>query len=67
MVQYQFDWNASGSHYYSPWTSFFASGVTGYKTRYHQFPAGTYLIKVRARDIHGLMSDWSDGLTVVIT
>jgi len=65
LVQYQFDWNASGSHYYTGWTLLVASGESVNKTR-SWLVSGTYVVKVRARDMHGLVSGWSDGLTVVV-
>jgi chitodextrinase len=66
MVQYQFDFDASGSHYYTVWTSLVASGESVNITRHWFVPAGTYVVKVRARDQHGLMNGWSDGLTVTV-
>ena len=66
MVKYQFDWNASGSHLYSLWTSLIASGDTMSKTPSWAFP-GVYVVKVRACDEHGATSGWSDGLIVTIT
>ena len=65
-VQYRFDWNASGSHQYSAWTSLVASGQTVNKT--HTWSAsGTYVVKAQARDEHGAVSTWSNGLTVTVT
>jgi len=31
------------------------------------YVAGTFVVKVRARDEHGVVSDWSTGLTVIVT
>jgi hypothetical protein len=65
-VQYRFDWNASGSHQYSGWTTLVNSGQTVNKTHTWN-TAGTYVVKTQARDEHGVISVWSDGLTVTVT
>jgi hypothetical protein len=65
-VQYRFDWNASGNHQYSPWTSLVDSGQTVNKSHTWTSP-DTYVVKTQAKDIHGAVSDWSDGLTVTVT
>jgi len=64
-VQYRFDWDADGSHDYSSWTSFGASGHTGYKSHSWSTP-GTYTVKAQAKDYYGAESGWSTGLTVTI-
>jgi len=65
-VQYMFDWDASGSHSYSPWTSLVSSGQSGSMS--HSWgSAGMYVVKAKARDEYGLESnEWSDGLTVIV-
>jgi chitodextrinase len=64
-VQYRFDWNASGSHQYSTWTVLVNSGISVNKTHSWSVP-GTYVVKVQARDEHGVVSTWSNGLTVTV-
>ena len=65
-VQYRFDWNASGSHQYSAWTSLVNSGQTVNKTHTWSSP-GSSVVKVQARDVHGIKSAWSPGLAVTVT
>jgi len=65
-IQYRFDWNASGSHTYSGWTSLVNSG-TKLSKNHSWTKAGTYVVKVQARDEHGAVSIWSNGLTVTVT
>jgi subtilisin family serine protease len=65
-IQYRFDWNASGSHSYSAWTSLVNSGQK--LSKVHSWTvAGTYVVKVQSRDEHGATSVWSTGLTVVVS
>ena len=64
-VQYQFDWDAGGTHDYSTWTSLINQSVETSVTNSWS-SAGTYLVKVQARDEHGATSDWSDALTVTV-
>ena len=65
-IQYRFDWNASGSHQYSSWTSLVNSGTKLSKTHSWAVP-GTYVVKVQSRDEHGTVSVWSTGLTVIVS
>ena len=65
-VQYRFDWDASGTHQYSTWTSLVNSGQTGNKSQTWNLP-GTYVVKAQARDKHGVTGVWSNGLTVTVT
>ena len=66
-VQYMFDWDASGTHDYSTWTSLGASGHTG-SLSHSWGSAGTYVVKAKARDEHLAESGWStSGLTVVVS
>jgi hypothetical protein len=65
-VQYRFDWNASGSHTYSSWTSLVNSGQTVNKSHTWNSP-GIFVVKVQARDEHGAKSAWSNGLSVTVT
>ena len=64
-IQYRFDWNASGSHEYGNWTQLVNSGQTLSRPHIWAKP-GTYVVKVQARDEHGAISAWSNGLTVII-
>jgi hypothetical protein len=66
LVQYRFDWDAAGVHSYSSWTGLVASGVSGNRSCLWSV-AGTYVVKAQARDEHGVVSGWSDGLTVVVS
>jgi uncharacterized repeat protein (TIGR02543 family) len=64
-IQYRFDWDAAWKHRYSGWTSFTSSGTS--KIMNHQWNRpGMYVVKVQARDKHGLLSNWSAGLTVIV-
>jgi hypothetical protein len=64
-IQYRFDWDASGAHSYSGWTSLVNSGQKLSKN--HSWAvAGTYVVKVQSKDEHGLVSVWSNGLTVTV-
>jgi len=66
-VQYQFDWDASGSHDYSSWTTLVASGHAD-SLSHSWSSAGTYVVKAKARDEHGAESGWwSEPLTVTIS
>jgi hypothetical protein len=65
-IQYRFDWNASGSHAYSGWTSLVNSG-TKLSKNHSWTVAGTYVVKVQSKDEHGVTSVWSTGLTVTVT
>ena len=64
MVQYRFDWNSSGAHNYSGWTSLVPSGQSA-SLSHSWSSAGTYVVRAQARDEHGSVSiNWSAGLTV---
>jgi hypothetical protein len=66
-VQYMFDWDANGAHSYSSWTSLVPSGTSG-SMSHSWSTAGTYVVKAKAKDEHGLESTgWSAGLTVTVT
>jgi hypothetical protein len=59
-LSYLFDW---GDGTNSSWIGPFASGVTA--TAQHKWTTkNTYLIKVKAKDINGAESSWSDPLSV---
>jgi hypothetical protein len=60
-LQFQFDWSGAVSN----WGSSVASGETAEVS--HVFDtAGTYTVAARARDNAGLLSDWSDPLSVMV-
>ena len=61
-VYYMWDW---GDGTTSDWLGPFASGATATAT-YSWTEQGTYSIKVKARDIHGDESGWSDPLSVTM-
>ena len=62
-IYYLFDWDDGTT---SGWLGPFSSGQTG--TASHSWTdLGTYYIKVKAQDVNGAGSPWSDPLTVVIT
>jgi len=64
-IQYRFDWDANRSHDYSDWTPLNYSGHEASKS--HSWNNnGTYIIKAQAQDEHGVLSYWSNGLTVII-
>jgi len=62
-IYYLFDWGDGST---SGWIGPYSSGQTG--TGSHIWTVlGTYNVKVKARDIHGAGSVWSDPLVVTIT
>ncbi len=65
-VQYRFDWDASGSHDISSWTTLGASGHIDSLPHAWNIP-GTYSVKVQAQDQYGLESSWSNGFTVTVS
>jgi len=64
-VQYRFDWNASGVHDYSNWTSLVFSGLPA-NMSHSWILSDTYVVKAQARDEYGAMSIWSDPLSITI-
>ena len=63
-VRYEFDWNASGTGT-TTLTDLFAPGTAATAT--HSWARwGTYPVKVRALDEHGIASGWSDTLEVAV-
>jgi hypothetical protein len=63
-VRYEFDWNASGAGT-TTLTDLVASGTAATAT--HSWARwGTYPVKVRAVDEHGIASGWSDPLEVAV-
>ena len=61
-LYYLFDW---GDGTYSGWIGPYASGHT-ISVSNTWFTEGTYEIKVKAKDIHGTQSDWSEPLSVTM-
>lgn len=62
-IFYLFDWGDGST---SGWLGPYTSGATGVGT--HTWDVlGTYSVKVKARDVWGAASSWSDALVVTIT
>jgi hypothetical protein len=65
-VQIRFDWDANGIHDISAWSALVPSGQT--VSMPHSWEtAGTYIVEAQAMDSLGAMSNWSTGLTVVVS
>jgi hypothetical protein len=62
-IYYLFDWNDGTT---SGWVGPYSSGVTGVASHIWT-ELGTYNVKVKARDVWGAGSKWSEPLTVTIT
>jgi len=60
-LKYCFDWGDDSSS----WSGFVNSGEP-VSMKYIWSEKGTYLVKVKLQDEHGLESDWSDPLSVII-
>ncbi len=61
-IQYYWDWGDDTS---IEWTGYYGSGMTC--SQIHQWmEPGTYEIRVKAKNIAGLESDWSEALTITI-
>jgi hypothetical protein len=61
-VAYWFDWGDGQS---SGWTAYVPSGTTS-SAAHSWASAGTYMVTVKAKDLHGAESDWSTGRSVSI-
>ncbi len=61
-VCYQFDWGDG----LTTTTGYYSSGST-VSVSHTWESSGTYYVKVRAKDVYGAWSDWSDPLTVTIS
>jgi hypothetical protein len=61
-VYYMWDW---GDGTFSDWLGPYASGAPASAT-HSWFLRGTYMIRVKAKDVHGEESDWSNTLAVRI-
>ena len=65
-VQYRFDWDATGAHDYSVWSSLVSSGQS--VSMSHSWNnAGTYVVEAQAKDSNVAESGWSSGLSVIVT
>jgi hypothetical protein len=64
-VQYRFDWDATGMHAYSNWTSLMIPGQSISLSHAWTAP-GIYTVKAQARDSHGAYSLWSEGIIVTV-
>ena len=62
-VKYGWDWNGDGT--VDEWTAFYNSGVT-ISASHSWSSAGTYYVKVKAKDIYDAESGWSPTKTVTI-
>jgi len=60
-ISYLFDW---GDDTTSGWTEFFPSETNVSKS--HKWRQGTFNIRVKAKDEHGLQSEWSEHLRITI-
>ncbi len=61
-IYYLFDW---GDDNFSEWIGPYASGVT-VEASHSWVDPGEYKVKVKAKDIHGVQSDWSEPLVISI-
>jgi hypothetical protein len=61
-IYYKFDWGDEKSIWFGPFTS-----GNSFSTSHSWSSAGTYQVKVRAKDVHGALSDWNTGISVKIT
>ena len=61
--QYGWDWN--GDKVVDQWTDFYFSGEKCEVSHIWE-ESGSFVVYVNARDIRGMVSEWSSGLTVII-
>ncbi|MEO0091546.1 MAG: PKD domain-containing protein [candidate division WOR-3 bacterium] len=62
-IAYQFDW---GDGTFSNWSNFILGGVTCTMS-HHWSSEGTYLVKARAKDIKGAVTNWSNAHAITIS
>ena len=63
LLYYKWNWGDGSS---SGWIGPYGSGILATAT--HKWThAGTYLVKVKAKDVYGIESGWSQSLTVIIS
>lgn len=60
-IKYCFDWGDGNT----TWTGFVNSGIT-VSMNYTWIEKGSYKVRVKVQDEHGLESDWSDPLVVIM-
>jgi hypothetical protein len=64
-IQYRFDWDSEGTHDYSYWSNFVPSGTEVCVEKAWN-RRGRFVVKAQARDEDGTLSQWSDGLVVIV-
>ncbi|MEO0082816.1 MAG: PKD domain-containing protein [candidate division WOR-3 bacterium] len=62
-IAYRFDWGDGDT---SNWSVYYASGATATMTHVYT-AAGTYFVRVQAKDQLGAVTDWSNGHGITIT
>ena len=62
-IRYGWDWNGDGT--VDEWTDLYDSGIT-VNVSHSWSNIGEYKVKVKAKDEHGVVSQWSNSLTVTI-
>jgi hypothetical protein len=65
-VQYRFDFDANGAHAYTAYSPLLPGGQTISMSHIWN-TSGTYVVKAQAKDSFGYTSNWSIGLTVVVS
>jgi len=60
-IRYLFDWDDGNTS----WTGFYSSGATA-SAKHRWKEKDAYQIRVKAKDIYGYESDWSDPLTITL-
>ncbi len=64
-LQYRFDWDAEGKHDYSQYTTYVSPGNRINVTHQWDKP-GLYVIQAQVIDNYGGISNWSDGLGIIV-
>jgi parallel beta-helix repeat protein len=62
---FQYGWDWDGDKVVDQWTDFYFSGDKC-EVSHSWNEYGTFIVYVNARDIRGMVSEWSSGLTVII-
>jgi len=63
-IRYGWDWD--GDDNVDEWTKTYSPEETSVTTIHQWKINGTYSIKVKAQDLHGAESQWSDNLTIIV-
>lgn len=63
-IRYGWDWN--GDNIVDEWTELFSFNKTLVNTNHEWTINGTFYLKVKAQDIHGAESEWSNSLKVIV-